>query len=211
MRNNWTGIKAVVFDMDGVLIDAREWHFEALNIALGIFGFQISRELHVSKLNGLPTKEKLDFLTKNQNFPKNLHPLVSELKQGFTKRLASQYCHPNQNHLLMLSQLRKHGLQMGVATNSIKETTLLMLNLAGVFDFMGLVLTNQDVKCAKPDPEIYLEAARRLGVEPSEVLVVEDHDYGVAAAKEAGCSVLRINSPQDLNWVLLEKALKDAE
>jgi HAD superfamily hydrolase (TIGR01509 family) len=197
--------------MDGVLIDAREWHYGALNTALEVFGFNINQELHISKLNGLPTREKLEYLSQNENLPRNLHPLISDLKQDYTKRLAAQNCRPNQNHLSMLSQLRKRMMPMGVATNSIKETTHMMLNLAGVIDYMEIVLTNQDVQRAKPHPEIYLEASRRLGFDPSAILVVEDHDYGVSAAKAAGCQVLQINSPQDLNWVLLEKALTDAK
>lgn len=199
--------KAVVFDMDGVLIDAREWHYEALNIALEVFGFQINREIHVSLLNGLPTREKLEYLTKNQNLPKMLHSLISALKQSATKRIASQLCYPNQNHLLMLSQLQKNKIRIGVATNSITETTHLMLSLAGVFDFMDVVLTNEDVLLAKPHPDVYLKAAHLLKCNPWEVLVVEDHEYGVQAALEAGCEVLRINSPQELNWAMIEKAL----
>ena len=197
----------MVFDMDGVLIDAREWHYEALNIALEVFGYQISRETHISLLNGLPTREKLEYLSKHENLPKMLHPLISALKQNSTKRIASQLCYPNQNHLLMLSQLQKKKIRMGVATNSVTETTHLMLRLAGIYDFMDVVLTNEDVLRAKPHPDVYTKAALHLGCIPSEVLVVEDHEYGVQAALGAGCEVLRINSPQDLNWAMIEKAL----
>ena len=73
-------IRGVVFDMDGVLIDAREWHFEALNDALRMFGFEISLENHLTTFDGLPTKRKLDLLTENCGLPKRLHSIINNIK-----------------------------------------------------------------------------------------------------------------------------------
>ena len=73
-------IKAVLFDMDGVLIDARDWHYHALNEALHPFGFEISYEDHLSRFNGLSTGAKLNILTAEYGFPLSLHTLVNEVR-----------------------------------------------------------------------------------------------------------------------------------
>ena len=75
-------IKAILFDMDGVLVDAREWHYEALNRALEIFGMKISLDNHLSTFDGLPTRRKLQILGKSRGLPAGLHDFVNELKQS---------------------------------------------------------------------------------------------------------------------------------
>jgi beta-phosphoglucomutase len=201
-------ISAVVFDMDGVLIDARDWHYIALNLALAPFGFEIDQPLHIGKLNGLPTREKLKFLSEKRGLPKGLHGIVSSIKQEETKRLASQLCRPNFEHLLMLNEIKKIGLNIGLATNSIRETTIHMLGLADVLKYLDCILTNEDVAKAKPDPEIYKLISAKLDLPPSQILVVEDHAYGVEAAISAGCNVIKVNSPSDLNWNLLKSEIQ---
>ena len=77
-------IKAVIFDMDGVLIDAKEWHYESLNSALSLFGYEISRHDHLVTYDGLPTKKKLEMLSLENGLPTSLHAFVNQLKQQKT-------------------------------------------------------------------------------------------------------------------------------
>ena len=77
-------IKAIIFDMDGVLIDAKEWHYEALNKALSLFGYEISRYDHLITYDGLPTKDKLKMLSMERGLPEKLHPYINQLKQKYT-------------------------------------------------------------------------------------------------------------------------------
>ena len=77
-------IKAVIFDMDGVLIEAKEWHYEALNRALQLFGYEISRLDHLTTYDGLPTKKKLEMLSIENDLPRNLHSFINEMKQLYT-------------------------------------------------------------------------------------------------------------------------------
>ena len=93
-----TKIKAVIFDMDGVLIDAREWHYEALNRALGLFGMQMSRYDHVVTYDGLPTSVKLSMLSQERGLPEKLHPLLNDLKQQYTMELVNSRCKPTFQH-----------------------------------------------------------------------------------------------------------------
>jgi HAD superfamily hydrolase (TIGR01509 family) len=111
----------------------------------------------------------------------------------------------------MLAELQRRGLGLAVATNSIRKTTEIMLNYAGVLPTMNHVVTNEDVRSPKPDPEIYLLACAKLGLDPNEVLVVEDNVNGVKAAKAAGCSVLKVEQPSDLDLEFIDDYLKSFE
>lgn len=204
-------VRAVVFDMDGVLIDAREWHFHALNEALALFIKPIHREEHLERFDGLPTKVKLEILEREERLPRSLFEIVGAVKQERTLRLAARFCRPTVEHLILIGWLKSIGLKMGVATNSIGLTTDAMLTWAGVRDSMDLILTNEDVVQPKPSPEIYLLAAERLGFSPEELLVIEDNENGVKAAHAAGCKVRRVESPQDLNisTFLSERLIED--
>ena len=91
-------IQGVIFDMDGVLIDAKEWHYEALNKALGLFGFQVSRYDHLSTFDGLPTRHKLEMLSLERGLPKGLHSFINELKQQYTLETVYTRCKPTFAH-----------------------------------------------------------------------------------------------------------------
>ncbi len=200
-------IKAVLFDMDGVLIDARDWHFHALNEALAPFGYEISREDHNNRFNGLSTNAKLAILTNENAFPRSLHEGVNQIKQDRTLRLAGQFCFPRVDHLILMSRLKKKGYSIGVVTNSIKSTATTMLGMAQLLPLIDVLVTNQDVQNQKPHPEPYLLACKSLGVDPSEALVLEDGEYGLQAASDAGCNILRVDSPNDVNMENLLKYL----
>lgn len=192
-------IKAVVFDMDGVLIDARDWHKDALNSALGLFGYEISESLHFTSFDGLPTHTKLNLLSEKSNFPVGLHGIVSSVKQELTMRIAAQRCYPNASHLVAVSYLKSKGYSIGCATNSIRRTSEKMLDYAGLLHYFDAFLTNEDVQNPKPHPDIYSRITNDLGAFPEEVLVVEDNDHGVEAAKAAGCKVLQVRGPNEVN------------
>ena len=81
-------IKAVLFDMDGVLVNAKDWHYEAFNKALEVFGMPISRSEHLSLYDGLPTRAKLQMLTEKKHLPVQLHEFLNKLKQSFTRTLS---------------------------------------------------------------------------------------------------------------------------
>jgi beta-phosphoglucomutase len=192
-------IKSIVFDMDGVLIDARDWHFDALNMALEVFGVSISPDQHLRDFDGLPTAVKLKKLSERGIIPFELHDIINATKQERTLRIAAQRCFPNPSHVAMLSYLKNQNFKLGLATNSIRRTTLAMLNYGGIQDFFDSILTNEDVAKPKPNDEIYTTSARILGHNVSETLVVEDNRIGIAAAKAAGCHVLEVRDPEDVH------------
>lgn len=196
------GVRAVIFDMDGVLINAREWHYEALNEALGIFGEFIKRDEHLDRFDGLATKTKLAMLTAEGRIPRHLHSLINDVRQERTMRLAALENKPNLHHLILLGQLKAQGIKLGVATNSIRMTTELMLRNAGILGLMDCVSTNEDVQLPKPSPEIYLRTAKLLMVPPEQCIVVEDSPTGVESASGAGMKVIHVNDPSEVNLAL---------
>ena len=183
--------------MDGVLIDAREWHYEALNKALGHFGYFISKDSHLSTFDGLPTKDKLQILSKSKKLPIGLHSHINKLKQKYTIQLSHQKCKPTFNHRYALAELSKK-YKIAVCSNSIKNTILTMMNLAGLEDFIDLIISNEEVTKSKPDPEMYLMAMDKLDLKPEECLILEDNDHGIEAAIASGGHLLKVATPDEV-------------
>jgi beta-phosphoglucomutase len=195
-----TSIKAVIFDMDGVLIDAKEWHFEALNRALALLGHGISRYDHISTYDGLPTRKKLEMLSMERGLPFALHDFMKEMKQRYTMEIVTTRCRPVFAHEFALSKLKSLGYKVGVASNSVRESVEAMMERASLNPYLDIVLSNEDVLQGKPDPEMYLVAMAMLGVEAESTLVVEDNVHGIAAATAAGAHLLAVESPADVTF-----------
>lgn len=204
-------IKAVIFDMDGVLIDAKEWHYEALNKALGLFGYEISRYDHLVTYDGLPTAKKLEMLSIEKGMPLRLHKFINELKQQYTVDRIITDCHPIFAHEYALSTLKKEGYHLAVASNSIRKTVEMMMEKSNLISYLEFFLSNQDVTHGKPDPEIYNVAIRKLGLKPDECLIVEDNQNGIKAAKAAGGHVMQVDTVYDVNYANIKGHLAMAE
>jgi beta-phosphoglucomutase len=201
--------KAVLFDMDGVLIDARDWHYDALNEALRIFGVEISRSEHLSRFNGLSTRKKLNMLTAEGVIPSELHETIQSIKQDRTLRIAAQMCFPIVSHQVLITRLKALGIKVGLVTNSIRKSSEFMLEYAGLLKFMDVVVTNEDVIEGKPNPAGYLLAMEKLGVLPSETIVIEDGEYGILAAEAAGTTVIQVKDPFEVSLELLLPVIKE--
>tara|TARA_Y100000589_G_C27184205_1_gene642029 strand:+ start:1841 stop:2467 length:627 start_codon:yes stop_codon:yes gene_type:complete len=200
-------IKAVLFDMDGVLVDARDWHYKALNDALRNFGVEINEYDHEEVFDGLPTKAKLRMLTKQGKLPVGLHEIIGKLKQKRTRTLIEINCKPIYEIELIFQKLKAGGYKIGLCSNSIKDTIIRMMELSNLLDYFDIILSNEDVKNSKPDPEIYLKAMSSLNVSPNQTLIVEDNENGIKAAKASGGNLLKVKNPYEMNWQIFEKRL----
>ena len=204
-------IDTVLFDMDGVLIDATEWHYDALNEALEIFGFEIGREEHLARFNGMTTKKKLEILSLEKGLPRDLHEIISEVKQDRTLRIAARKCFPTAAHLILLSTLKNKGMKVGVVTNSIRMTTEFMLQYSGVSKFLDVLITNEDIDLPKPAPDGYVLAMKNLGSKAENTVVVEDGMHGIQAAKAAGARVVEVKDPTQVSLEILERIIGQAQ
>ena len=204
-------IKAILFDMDGVLIDAKDWHYEALNKALSLFGIEISRYDHLHTFDGLPTKVKLQMLSESYYLPEQLHSFINEMKQQYTVDIIYQKCHPMFNHEYALSKLHNEGYRIAVCSNSIRNTIQLMMDKASLTPYLDLIVSNEDVTNAKPDPEMYLTAMSKFGLKPEECIVVEDNPNGIQAGIASGASVLEVATVYDVNYANIIRKIKECE
>jgi HAD superfamily hydrolase (TIGR01509 family) len=200
-------IKAVIFDMDGVLIDAKEWHYEALNKSLSLFGYHISRYDHMVTYDGLPTRKKLKMLTLERGLPEELHPFISEIKQKFTVDCVHRLCKPMFCHEYALSKLKQEGYRLAVCSNAIRNSCRLMLEKAGLLRYLEFFLSNEDVVKPKPDPEIYNTAIKRLGMAPEECLILEDNEHGIKSAIASGANVFIVKTIADVTYDHLKRQI----
>lgn len=185
--------------MDGVLIDAKDWHYDSLNKALNLFGLEISRYDHLVTYDGLPTKKKLEMLSLERGVPRSLHGLINDLKQDYLMEIAYQKCKPLFCHQFALTRLQEKKLKMAVCSNSIRRTIEIFLEKAKISQYFDFTLSNEDVQEPKPSSEIYVEAIKRLDLHPNECLIIEDNENGIKAALGSGAHVMVVNKTQDVN------------
>lgn len=204
-------IKAILFDMDGVLIDARDWHYEALNRALRLFGHEITRYDHIHNFDGLPTRDKLKLISEESYLPESLHGFINELKQQYTREEIEMKCKPVFQHEYALSKLKNEGYKLAVCSNSIRETIENMMKKASLMEYLSLIMSNEDVVKAKPDPEIYVKAMEMLDLKPDECLILEDNKNGIKAAIDSGAHLLRVNDIYDVNYSNIKNRIREIE
>jgi HAD superfamily hydrolase (TIGR01509 family) len=206
-----TRISCVLFDLDGVLVDATEWHYVALNRALALFGFDITRYEHLSDYNGLPTRKKLQMLSVEKGLPAALHNTLSRLKQIYTRDEILTKCRPVFEKEYMLSRLRKEGYRMAVCSNSIRESLQMMVQQSGLDEYFEFLVSNEDVSRSKPDPEIYATAMARMGVVPAETIIVEDSLHGLEAARRSGAHLCQVSGFPDVDYFKVRTAIDRTE
>lgn len=204
-------IKAILFDMDGVLIDAKDWHYEALNKALGMFGVSISRYDHIHTFDGLPTRVKLEMLSEQVFLPKELHGFINQMKQQYTMEIVSQKCRPMFHHEYALSKLKSNGYKIAVCSNSVRNTIETMMEYSNLAQYIDVIVSNEDVKKAKPDPEMYNFTIEHFGLNPEECLVVEDNPNGIAAGRASGAYVLPVATIYDVNYENISNMIRGIE
>ena len=191
-------MKFIIFDLDGVLVEAKNIHFDALNEALGE-KYAIEWNEHLSKYDGLKTNQKLEMLTKEKAFPVELYKNVWDKKQSLTLKKLKDL---KQSLQLIdcMERLCSDGYKLAVCSNSIRRTVLTVLSKLGIIEYFDLILSNEDVKKSKPHPEIYWNAMSMLGVLPEETLIVEDSPFGLLAASRSKAFIMRVGSPKEVSY-----------
>ena len=203
-------IKLIVFDLDGVLVDAKEIHYESLNKALEqIDGkFAINREEHLTKYDGLPTKTKLNLLSTDKGLPQSTHDKIWELKQTLTFDVIKEQLKEDLKLKDVLRKLKKDGYKIYVASNSIRESIKLMLHKTGLLEYVDHYFGNEDVKYSKPHPEMYLKSMVHAGVKPNETMVIEDSFHGRQAALDSGAYLCAVETPNDVTYDKITNLIK---
>lgn len=189
-------IKLVLFDLDGVLIDAKEIHYEALNNALDD-QYKITREEHINMYDGKKTLEKLRMLSEFKGLPTTDHTRISDQKQANTMKLLTEM-QPIPEIVKLFQELEDQGYKIGVCSNSIRRTVLTALSKSQLIHHCSVIVSNEDVKNSKPHPEMYWKAMSIMGVLPEETLIVEDSPPGLLAAERSKAKYIRVDNPYDV-------------
>jgi len=202
-------IKLVIFDLDGVLIDTRDIHYETLNRALSEIGEQyiITRREHLSIFDGLSTNKKLKILTQQKAFPEIFYNKVWTRKQELTLEAIKNNIFPKEHIIEIIKELRRNNIKVYVASNSIKRTIETSLERLGISSLIDGFLSNEDVLSQKPHPEIFMRCIIKEKVLPSETLILEDSYVGRNAAIASGANLCPINTPEDLTMNKIKKYL----
>lgn len=202
-------IKLIIFDLDGVLVEAKNIHYEALNEALGE-KYAISWNEHLSIYDGLKTNQKLEMLTERKGLSVEKHSDIWDKKQQLTLEALSNL-KPNFTIKKAISRLSQEGYKIACCSNSIRKSVLTMLSKLDLIEHMDLILSNEDVKNSKPHPEIYWKAISMMKCLPEETLIVEDSPYGLLAASRSKSNIMRVSSPKDITYNNIIKYLKQSK
>ena len=201
-------IKLIIFDLDGVLVEAKNIHFNALNKALG--DYAISWNEHLSTYDGLKTFQKLDMLTKEKGLPVEEHQRIWEDKQKYTLQMLGEL-KPSKSISAAISSLSKSGYKIACCSNSIRKTVVTVLAKLDIIEYFDLIISNEDVLNSKPHPEMYWTAMSKMKCLPEETLIVEDSPYGLLAAARSKSYILRVKNPKEVTFANLTKKLVQIE
>jgi len=202
-------MKLIIFDLDGVLVEAKKIHYDALNESLRMIGenYVISWEEHLNRYDGLKTVQKLDMLSKEKGLPIESHDDVWMNKQKLTIQYLSDL-KPDPSLKETIMKLSK-DYKIVCGSNSIRKTILTVLSKLDIIEHFDLILSNEDVKNSKPHPEIYWKAISEMSVLPEETLIIEDSPYGLLAAHRSKSHVLRVLNPTEVNYLNITNKLRE--
>ena len=203
-------IKLLVFDLDGVLVNTKDLHYESLNSALSEVDpkYIITRAEHYEKYDGLPTRRKLQLLTEDKNLPEIDYEQIYQKKQEFTFELIKQQTKQDLHLIEIFRQLKEEKYKIYVASNAIRETVKLLLLKTGLIEYVDYYLSNEDVKYSKPSAEIYLRCMIDAGVSPKETLIIEDSPRGIEAAQNAKANLLVVRNPKDVTYEKIKNEIE---
>lgn len=194
--------KLVVFDLDGVLIDSRELHYESLNMALAKIDkkFVITREEHLSKYDGLNTTKKLEMLHADKGLERKYFDEVWRDKQKSTFQLLENFG-TNHTILRVIKTIKSRGWKVAVASNSIRDTVRIALHAIGILPLVDYYCSNEDVLHTKPYPEMYWKCMIAVNALPKSTIIVEDSHIGRQGAIDSGAELFPVENAASFDEV----------
>lgn len=186
-----TDIKAILFDLDGTLIDSM-WIWEEVDrVYMEQLGLEYEKIKLQENINGMSFTETAEFFKKTFDIPES----IDEIKATWVKMAEDFYRNKisaKENVPELLSKLKGRGIKMGIGTSNTRELLHMIVEKEGIAPYFDTMRTSCEVKAGKPHPDIYLKVAEDLGINPENCLVFEDIPEGVQAAKNAGMRVCAV-------------------
>lgn len=195
-------MKAVIFDMDGVIIDSEPIHFEVDMQTMKDFGCNISKE-ELNKYVGTTNKYMYTDIKNNYKIDKSVEEIINYRSEMAKRKVIESDLIPIQGIRELLKDLKNKNIPAAIASSSPRDFIEVVVSKFGLEDYFSCILSGEEVENGKPAPDIYVETSKKLGIPPKECTVIEDSKNGVLAAKEAGMKCIgfkNINSgDQDLS------------
>ena len=200
-------MKLILFDLDGVLVDAKDIHYRCLNQALPD-QYKISLTDHRTTYDGLPTKDKLKLLSEKSGLDSSEHNGIMRIKQDLTA-LELKKIDRNNELIELFDALKTEGYKIGVCSNSIRPTIYTVLESLGLVNKCDCIYSADHVAKGKPYPFIYWAAMQHIGALPEETTIIEDSPVGLLAAERSGAHYIRVQSTKDVTREKLLPQLKE--
>lgn len=182
MEPDFSDVRGIIFDLDGTLADTMPSHYEAWSVILQRYGLEMSEDRFYA-LGGWPTQRVADLLIGESGRALDALQISHEKESLFTESL--HLVQPIE-HTTAVARKHRGTIPLAVATGATRDVCELILNQLGIYEWFDAVVSADEVERHKPNPDVFLEAARRLGVDPGSCVVYEDTDPGLEAARRAG-------------------------
>jgi beta-phosphoglucomutase family hydrolase len=186
-------LKAVLFDMDGVIVDNLPYHVEAWLLFCNRNGIALTKEVFYKELNGMNSKDTFEWFYKKEMTRAEVEVLEEE-KELLYREFYAQHRKPAKGLLTFLHDLRSRGIKTALATSAGPGNIDFIVDGLGIRDQFDAIIGGAEVTKGKPDPEIYVKAAALVGVSPADCLVIEDSLQGIASGQAAGARVVGITT-----------------
>jgi len=198
-------MRAIIFDLDGTLIDLFEEHLKAFqNVIKNNFNLNFTRE-DLKEYYGLPSNEILSrFFSKNNIKVTDYKYLIDEKRKEF-KKLVSERVNVLPGAIELLNSAKSKNIKLGLATGNDNTTTEIIIKSARLDKYFDVIVTRDDVKKGKPNPDIFLKVAEKLNVNPKECIAIEDSIYGIESGKNAGMFTIAVLTGTQSYEEILEK------
>lgn len=186
--------RAVLFDLDGTLAETDSLHLPTWVEALLPHGIEVDEAFYKENISGRANAEIVEDLLPNISAREGIE--IVEIKEASFRERAGEL-EPLPGLLHFLESVKENGSRTGLVTNAPRENVVAVLRALRLKDFFDAVISSEEVRLAKPDPEPYRTALEKLGADPAETLTFEDSVSGIASAVGAGIPTVGIASTQE--------------
>jgi HAD superfamily hydrolase (TIGR01509 family) len=187
-------LEAVLFDMDGVQVDSEPLHTLSFTRLMAECGVEVPPDVD-SAFRGHDDREIFAELRDRLGLPGEVHALIARRTRLFLDALEAASLEPMPGLLPLFDALRDGGIPFALGSSSVAEIVDAILRKLGTRDRFAAIVTASDVRRCKPHPDVWLEAARRVGADPRGCVVIEDARSGIEAARAAGARTVLLRDP----------------